>query len=184
MLTPVRSLIVISIFACSGGCEITHDMWEQASRHTVDYPHVVGTLAPDRQDRPDALVVCYTVMGAGWSGERPFYTVIRLNPDGSVPEPFALHQTAHDLSLALEELGPDHEHQIKGVVLGDQDWDAGKRALHSRQFRKLDDPHGGVSTIESFSMERSGLTPVAYWPGGTSSRRDSIRGRCRRTARS
>jgi len=38
--------------------------------------------------------------------------------------------------------------------------------MKSLRFRRLDDPQG-VTTVEAVRIEAKGLSPVAFWPGGT-----------------
>jgi hypothetical protein len=158
-------LVAAFLIGSSFGCAVTPDMWKQATSRTMEYPHLVGSMAGPTT-HPSAFVVCYPVTGAGMSHDRNFYVLFRLNPDGSVPEPFASHQNPHSIPVADSELGSTHREKIRSFAFTANEWTAGTQALHSPDFRKLDDPQG-VSTIESMRNNMGGVSTLAFWPGGT-----------------
>ena len=164
MRLRLLALLAALMITGSGGC-MTADMWGQASLKTVSGPHVMGSLADDT-GRPGAVIIAYDAGGVGWFKDRPAYAVVTLNSDGSVPAPFGWPNPPRDWTDVVHQISQAQGDEIRAQVFTEDSWAAGKGAMKSPRFRRLDDPQG-VTTVEAVRIEAKGLSPVAFWPGGS-----------------
>ena len=163
---PIRlhALLITLLMSGASGC-MTADMWDQASLKTVSQPHIVGSLADDA-GRPGAVIVAYDAQGSGWISDRPAYAVVRLNGDGSVPAPFGCRNPPREWTDVVRQIDQAQADQILAQVFTEERWAAGKAAMKSPRFHGINDRQG-VTTVEAVRIETRGLSPVAFWPGGT-----------------